>query len=119
MRSMMSTEAKEEALSAVAPFATLSAVDLAAVASRAEEGVFAPGAVLMREAQRSEPPTFVILSGEASATQGAGVMATVGPGTVLGPGAPQPALRAATVTALTLMHVLVLDGEPGGPVTNG
>lgn len=67
------------------------------------------GEILTREG-RYEPQSFIIVSGEASVARAGGELATLKSGDFFGEMAIlDGAARSATVTALTPMHLLVLD----------
>jgi CRP-like cAMP-binding protein len=120
MHSTMSPDAKVEALGGVGQFSLCSPAELHELAAVAEEAVFAPGAVLVRENGRGRPSSYVILSGQADVARSSASITTVGPGSVVGERAGDPRFRDATVTAVTLMHVLVLpESAANGPETNG
>ncbi len=69
------------------------------------------GETLIREG-RYEPQSFIIVSGEAAVTRGGKAVATVTSGDFLGEMAIiSPGARSATVTAVTPMHLLVIDSR--------
>lgn len=116
MRPTMTDTAKADVLRSVERFAGLSISEVELVAALASEHAVAPGAVLAREG-RSANECIVVLAGEAAITVGGSQVAIGGPGSVVGDlESPDGTASPATVTALTLMHLLVVrtDSIPSG-----
>ena len=85
--------------------------ELATVDAVVRERYVAPGADLTTEGDTARE-VFVIVSGVADVRRGGAVRARVGAGEVVGEMAVlESTHRSATVTAITPLHVLVLDGE--------
>lgn len=95
-------------LATVSLFALCSRADLAKIARVTDEVRVDAGRVLMTEGEPGHE-AFVIVDGTATVTRGGEVLATVGPGAVVGEMAlVDRAPRNATVTADTTMDLLVL-----------
>jgi hypothetical protein len=111
MRPIMSLDERIHVLRTVATFAEHSPHELADLADALGELSVAPGTVLAREERPGNGERYVIVSGEAALTRAGVRHGTVGPGALV-PAAPTNGTAApATVTAVTLMHLLVLrDG---------
>ena len=103
----MTTDSRLEALRGVRALAALSQGQLRDLAESAVEDIAAPGDVLTRESEL-EPTTALVLIGEATVVRGGDLVARLGPGDVVAP----PDAPPATVTAVKLMHLLVLRGIP-------
>jgi CRP-like cAMP-binding protein len=102
----MTIEDKIRALRGVPSLADRTDAELEDLANRAEEAIAAPGDVLAREGHAGRA-TSIVLTGEATVARNGGVVDKAGPGAVLG----DPDHPPATVTAVTLMHLLVLDAD--------
>jgi len=72
----------------------------------------APGTVLAREEGLANGHDFIIVSGEAVLTCAGARRGTVGPGALVGAVAALGTTGHATVTAVRLMHLLVLRDRP-------
>jgi hypothetical protein len=107
VRPTTSLEDRVDALRALGRFAGCTPEELRSIAESATESTVAPGSVLLREGHRSAAAGHLILSGSAAVEDGDGRDA-VGPGTLFGDLADDPRLRNATLTAVTLMHVMDL-----------
>ena len=95
-------------LATVPLFALCSRADLAKIARVTDEVRVEAGRVLMSEGEPGHE-AFVVVDGSATVTRGGEVLATVGPGAVVGEMAlVDRAPRNATVTADTAMDLLVL-----------
>lgn len=103
MRTKMSHEAKLSVLAGLDGFVGRSPEELDALVAVAEDLVVAPGSVLVHEA-RGDDRWHVVVSGEASLSAGGSLIGSAGPGSVL-------RSNGATVTAVTLMHLLVLPAD--------
>lgn len=117
MRPTMTNHAKHDALRRLALFATWPEDVLSWLAAQAEEASVAPGAVLVHEGQRRTEARYVILSGEAIVVRNGATVTTVREGAVLG----NPNDPPATITATTLMHLLVVPNAvvEDAPTTGG
>jgi hypothetical protein len=99
----MTIEDKIRALRGVPRLADRTEPELEDLASRAEEAIAAPGDVLARESHAGRTSS-IVLTGEATVARNGAVVDKAGPGALLG----DPDHPPATITAVTLMHLLVL-----------
>jgi CRP-like cAMP-binding protein len=105
MRQTMTTEDKLAVLQSAAHLPGWAEAQLEQIATRAVEAVAAPGDVLARESRPGgERSVYLVMTGEATIGRNGTIVDRVGPGAILGnDDAP------ATITAVTLMHLLVLE----------
>jgi CRP/FNR family cyclic AMP-dependent transcriptional regulator len=102
---------KEASLKSLALFSTCSRRELSRIASVVVEDEKPAGAVLTRQGETGGV-AYLIVTGEAEVTRDGAVLATLGPGDVVGElslldGQP----RAATVRAVSAVQLLVIDSE--------
>ena len=104
------TTTRTDLLRRMPVFAGYGEHEMATVDAAARERYVAPGEDLTTEGDTGRE-VFVIVSGVADVRRGGEVRARVGAGEVVGEMAVLEATnRSATVTAITPLHVLVLDG---------
>lgn len=104
MRTEMSVEAKAAALRQAERVAGYMPEDLESLAATAEDLIVAPGSVFVQESRR-EDRCYVVVAGEASLSVQGTLVGTAGPGSIVGDPHDDPR----TATAVTLMHLLVID----------
>jgi CRP/FNR family transcriptional regulator, cyclic AMP receptor protein len=92
-------------------FADLSADDRELAAQHADVVTVSQGTTLIEEGRRAYE-FFIILEGEADVVEGGTVVASVGPGDVVGEiGVLETTARTASVVAMSAMRLIVMDGR--------
>jgi hypothetical protein len=109
----MTTEERIAVLAGVSAFADQTPDALARLADELDELSVAPGTVLARERRPSVGESYVVVSGEAVLTLAGARQGTVGPGSFVSANGHSGDGTPATVTAVTLMHLLVVRSGDG------